>query len=437
MATWQERLAARLNPQQGQDIARLQEQVGQLEGVAQTLISAYQAGQFEEPPEELVRKLREQYDPAYVDMLMSTWDWELVGGQTTESGEERQTAVNKARRMWKYSELAQCIVWTWTAEGLGDGIQIVTDDDSAQETIDEFWNAPRNAHLLGDDKIADLSNWLLVLGNRFLAFYASTVDGLVTIRAIPESEITEIICNPQDNLDPWFYKRDFQVGTTFRTWYYPATSIVFDDTVEDKWQKLVDAFKVPAQALRADLEGQNNGTTLGRQQVGTVVSILHVAHNIKDENSMWGWPVFTAGQASMRMHKLFLDSALSVALAKAQYVRSVKVAGGSRAVDSVIDVFNSTLSQSNYTDTNPPPAAGSTLVHNRALDVTENPMTTGASDTEKNNRTFSWTALLGGGLFQATAGLDVARYATALTMDRVQSFKFKQYSTFWSTQFQL
>ena len=133
---------------------------------------------------------------------------------------------------------------------------------------------------------------------------------------------------------------------------------------------------------------------------------------------------------------VFMDSRLSVALAKAQYVRKAQVSGGSRAVNEVIDYFASTLSRSNYIDTNPPPAPGSTLVHNKAIDVSENPMVTGAGDAEIDNKIFSWIASLGGGLFPATAGLDVARYATALTMDRVQAFLFKQYSTFWSQQFQ-
>ena len=50
--------------------------------------------------------------------------------------------------------------------------------------------------MLGDDRIQELSNWLLVRGNLFLVFFASQVDGESTVRRIAPDEITEIVTNP-------------------------------------------------------------------------------------------------------------------------------------------------------------------------------------------------------------------------------------------------
>jgi len=125
---------------------------------------------------------------------------------------------------------------------------------------------------------------------------------------------------------------------------------------------------------------------------------------------------------------------LTVAEAASMYVRRKKVTGGSRAVKSVVNTIASNLSQSQWTDTNPPAVAGATEVENQLVDTTDLPLITGASDTATDNKTFAWMALLGGGLFPTSAGLDTSRWATALEMDKAQSMLFEEYKQFWAAQ---
>jgi len=70
------------------------------------------------------------------------------------------------------------------------------------------------------------------------------------------------------------------------------------------------------------------------------------------------------------------------------------------------------------------------------MDATDLPLTTGASDAKTDGDMFSWIALLGMGIFPTSAGLDTARWATALEMDKAQSMLFQSYQNFWSAQFQ-
>ena len=179
-----------------------------------------------------------------------------------------------------------------------------------------------------------------------------------------------------------------------------------------------------------------NGAQFGATEApGTAVCMLHIGHNRKDLDSLWGWPLLTVALPWLRTHKRFAQARLTVALSVAQFVRRSKVSGGSRAVASVIDTIASNLSRNQFTDTNPPAAAGSWAVENKAVDTTELPMKTGAQDAEADNKLFAWMVAVACGLNVVSIGLDASRWATAIQMDKVQSYLMTRYRTFWSAQF--
>jgi len=123
-------------------------------------------------------------------------------------------------------------------------------------------------------------------------------------------------------------------------------------------------------------------------------------------------------------------------MAKAAFVRRMTATTGSRGIKSLTSTIASNLGVSQYTDTNPPPAPGSTQLANKAVEITDLPMTTGASDAKTDNELFSWLPLIGVGLFPTSAGLDTSRWATAVEMDKAQSMLFERYQTYWRTQFE-
>ncbi|HUT18004.1 MAG TPA: hypothetical protein VM366_02500 [Anaerolineae bacterium] len=416
-----------------------QRQVEALSGSVEQLWEAYQQGPFVNSPEDLLSSLREQYDSEMVSLLLDQLQYDVIGGlgaSNVSSDRERQFSVQQGERLFRYSPLAQWTIWLWTGWGLGDRITVELEDDAGQEAWDEFWGAQRNKAILGADKIHELSDWLLVKGDRFLAYYAAaggTKSGDVTVRTVLPSEVEEIIANPEDASETWFYKRRVSAkGGGTEAWYYPDWALFFSDdgkAVNAVWQTLLDARVVTSSDKRADR------VNLSEQAgVGTVVCIQHIAHNRKDEASPWGWPITTCAAPWMRAHKQFAEARLGAALSKAQFARRSTVAGGSRGVQSVLSTIRSGLSRTSFTDTNPPGVAGAWGVQNQAMSTEELPMTTGASDAKEDNALFSWVALLGGGLFPTSAGLDTSRWATALEMDKAQSMLFEKYRTFWSEQ---
>jgi len=419
-----------------------------LEKAFRLLANAYMDGPWVRPPQTVLAELQE-VDPWLIQDYLTQLGWDVIGGYGFTGTAERQRAVQESRRLWKYSPMAQWAIWLWTSWGLGENVEITLSNEKADEFFQEFWTGDRNQAVLADDCIHDLSDWLLVDGNQFLAYYADTVEGETTVTEIDPEEITEIVTHPGNSKRPLFYKRVWTDNTSdatgqalSQTWYYPDWQAFFSGELDEEYQgtgKTLAETVLPKNAYRADTGrrvGDGDRTLGGGDEVGTSVCVQHLHRNHKERGSLWGWPLLATDSSWMKAHKRFMESTLAVVESKAQFVRRYKVKGGSRAVSAVQAVIASKLTQSNSAyDTNPPNAPGGSEVMNQAMDVEDLPMTTGAGDARTNNGLFAWYSLLGAGLFPASAGLDLQRYATALEMDKTQSMLFSQYQTFWSAQF--
>jgi len=417
----------------------------QTQAAVDVMLAGYVAGPWQLPPDELVRQVRE-LDPWQIQSALDLSGWDVLSGYTSDLADERERAVLESRRLYRSSPLAQWAIWLWTGWGLGDSVEVsITGDDNANEVVQEFWKAPRNQALFGADTVSELSNWLLADGNTFLVFYSSEQDGETSISELDQDEVVEIITHPQNRLKPLFYKRQFQDGMRQVTWYYPDYQVFFDGSLDepypgDKDSRTLAQVVLPAGAIRADtgrpIDTEENAEQLGNvEAVGTGVCVYHLGHNRKERGSLWGWPILTVSWPWLNAHKKFAESRLTIAQSKAMYVRRKRITGGNRALNSVRATIASNLSSSNLYDTNPPAVAGSTELDNAMIETTDLPMTTGASDAKTDNELFSWMPLLGAGLFPTSAGLDTARWATALEMDKAQSMIFERYRAYWATAF--
>lgn len=444
MTTIRQRLAATIDPQPAETIAALtndlSESAQQVGILRDSLATFYYVLQEEmvsvASPHKMATNLQEAgFDQALLDQMLDQLGWDTIvalGAGGEDAGRQRQHAVEQAIRLFRYSPLAQWAIWLWTGWGLGDKITVTLKKPQAQEVWDEFAVAERNEAVLSEDTIHELSDWLQVKGNRFLALFTATEGtnkGQSYVRVLDQAQIKPVP-NPADKLDTWFYKRSFVVGTDQREIYYPdhrtllGKNVMGEPLLEERWAKLIELKVVRTDAKRADLLQDN-----------TAVSVLHIAHNRKEETSVWGWPVTTASGAWVKGQKQYAEARLGVAMAVAQYVRRSRIKGGSRAVQTFAAQIQSTLSQSNYLDGNPPGAAGSWHVENEASTTKELPLRTGAGDAKDDNELFSWMALLGMGLFPTSAGLDTSRWATAIEMDKAQAMLFERYQRFWAAQF--
>ncbi|TET49607.1 MAG: hypothetical protein E3J64_09395, partial [Anaerolineales bacterium] len=417
----------------GGEIRRIQETM-------HALSEAYYQGPFQLPPEQLLSQLRE-YDSTVLGDLVNQLYWEQLGlGYSMDLSRARQRATDESCRLWIYSVLHQWSISMWTNYGYGENIVVTAKDTKpegeiseteeplkyGEEVFREFWEATRNKPVLAADKMHGMSNWLLVKGNQFFSYSSSTLDGEATIRKIKPAEIVEIVKDPDDASVPWFYKRQWStMKGVSRTWYYPAWEVFFESDLDKKADEVLPQNAVRADTMRVNEEG-----------LGTAVCIQHVAHNCKEEDSLWGWPLSVAGAPWLREHKRFRENRSAVAASRAMYTWKVGVKGGSRAVQGVQSQLASAFATGGSKETNPPPVAGSTWVENPAAVLEALSQKTGAGDAKEDGNALAWMGLLGLGVYPHYGGIgDVLRWATAQMLEGPILRQWSRYQLFWSAQF--
>jgi hypothetical protein len=112
----------------------------------------------------------------------------------------------------------------------GDGTEGQQDvNDLVQSYLDDDRN---RAAFTGAQASEQLEKALGTDGNVFLANFTDPLTGEVQTRTLPFDEVEDIILNPDDRTDPWFYKRVYarqvlnlttgKLDTTATTSYYPS-----------------------------------------------------------------------------------------------------------------------------------------------------------------------------------------------------------------------
>lgn len=123
--------------------------------------------------------------------------------------------------------LALRMAYVW-----GQGVEISARDEDVNTLIQAFLDDPGNRRCLSGATAREENERALDTdGNLFWALFTNPRTGRVQARSIPWDEIADIITNPQDASEPWYYKRVWtettdpitgRGGTTQRTAYYPA-----------------------------------------------------------------------------------------------------------------------------------------------------------------------------------------------------------------------
>jgi hypothetical protein len=140
-----------------------------------------------------------------------------------------------ARLNWIANPLIQRAVnvrmfYTW-----GQGVEISARDEQVNEVVQAFLDDEMNQQVLfGHDARQDKDRALQLDANLFFALVTSPLTGAVQLRSIPWTEIGEIIKDPQDREQRWFYVRTWSESTldiatgrmtsTLRKAYYPDLS---------------------------------------------------------------------------------------------------------------------------------------------------------------------------------------------------------------------
>lgn len=365
------------------------------------------------------QKVEELDSRALANLRRRQW-WIPIGQlQTDDEDEElrRTEVVPVSRRMARWNPLAKRIIATWTDYGHGQTIAITPEDDAVQKWWHEFWTATRNRPILGIRNVHERSNETLTDGEFFFVNFTDKSNGRVTVRTLDTLSITDFIHLPGDDQTILYYRRQWS-----------------DDAGQDHTLYYPDWLATEEQLEQANLP---DDAELAQAQDDAIdVDVMQVA--AMKSGTQRGWPLMAASTDYTRAYCDFLQNRAAVSSAAATYLDRVRVDGGSRAVSAVKQLLQSSLVDNpDDWETNPPPAAGSMAITNKAVSWDRFNMATGASDAEIDGRMLFNMVGIGAGLFPHWLGMGEAfRLATATSMEGPLLRGFARYQLFWKSVWQ-
>ncbi len=399
----------------------LRDERAKLEEAQKVWFDAYLRGPGLLPPDELVRQLAEQ-DSYYLDYLLDLRAWERLsgGGWALDlSEQDRLRAVEEARYMTHYDTQSQLAVNAWTNFGFGRSVEVVPQDEAAVPVWDEFWTARRNAPLLEQRKIHELSDQIVKDGEIFFLFWISELNagngGNVTLRKLDTEQINEVISVEGDEDIPLYYVQNITDATTnYSQVYYPD------------WQA--------TQAELAKVEIPHGAVLATELRPYTGVLILHAGIN---EIGGRGWPQFHQAYEWFRVYKDFLGDRAAVARKAAMYTEKLTIKGGSRAVDAIERRLRSNYQTGGTYETNPAPVAASDWLQNEAINREWMSRDTGAAGAQTDGMTLVGQGSAGTGVPMGWMGRSDAWQNRSVAEYVVRYFEevMNRYQTMWSSVF--
>lgn len=292
------------------------------------------------------------------------------------------------------------------------GVNIQATDKHVNEVIQTFIDDVQNQKELTSHKgRLEKEQTLQLDGNLFFVLFTDTADtGRVQVRTILVEEITDIITNPDDANEVWYYKREWYIqeegktGTQLKTAYYPDI----------------------------DYKPNTRPKTRNKAPIYWDAPIKHVKTGALAK-SRWGVPETLSALDWAKAHTKMLSDWATIINAYARFAFKLTTPGGKNSVVAARNKLSTTIS-STTSETNPPPTTGSIFARTKdGVDI-EPIKTSGATTSAKDARELRIMVAAAMGLPDPmlSGEVDVGNLATAKTLDRPTELRFRSRQQLWT-----
>jgi hypothetical protein len=299
-------------------------------------------------------------------------------------------------------------------------------EQDVNQIIQDFRNDPSNKiSWTGSQACEEKERSLATDGNIFASLWTSPLSGRVQVRTLPFDQITDIITNPDDRDEPWFYKRDWyadvfdsqgHMSRVRQVVYYPALDV---------------ASGIPTGPGRR-LRTRPAQITDVREDTGSVqwdAPVLHIKVNALD-GWKYGLPDCYAVLAWSRAYKDFLSDWARLVKALSRY--AYRVSGKGSKTDKIAARIRQAASTSDTT--NQPLDIGGTALMDEGTNLEAVPKT-GATIDSDSGRPLAAMVAAGLGvpvtMLLGDPGATGAR-ATAETLDRPTELEMNLRRELWA-----
>lgn len=354
---------------------------------------------------------------AALELPLEDDGWERLGQseQREFSRAGLQRIIDRARLMYLSNPLIGRGVDVKANYVFGQGVEFEADDPAVNDVVQRFLSDPKNRVELSSHQAMTLKEIdLAVEGNIFFAFFSEPVKGQTRIRTLPVNEVTEIICNPEDAKEPWFYRRVWN-------------------------QQNLNGRLENMEALYPDVQlKRTRQQSLGGKPILWDIPVKHV--KIGGLSSMrFGVPETYRAHDWAKAYKEALEDRATFARALSRFAQKLTMQTSAAGIAAAKDRLQTTYP--NGGDRNPPPGVGSTFIGrkdsngNVVADV-EAIKLGGATLPVDNERPFRLQVAAALGLPETFFGdADVGNHATSKTLDRPTELMMMQRRQIWGDVF--
>ena len=333
-----------------------------------------------------------------LELAVEDAGWLRLLGETERefSREALRKIAHESRLYWMKNPLIRRSVLTITNYCFGLGVTIHGDHPVVDVVIQKFLADPKNkAEVSTILKMQEKDRDLQIAGNLFFVFFTND-DGDTRIRTIPFDEIEEILTNPEDRKEPWFYQQ--RKPTMSKSELYPD------------WR--YNPQPQPAQYKGLEIHWDR--------------PLYHVKVNCLSDQRFGLSELYSAQVWASAYNKFLTDWAtITRALAKFAW----KFTGpGKKSITSAKTKLDSKVSMGGY---EPSPSVGSAWLQGPASDFA--PMkTAGTTTSAEDGRWLKLMVCAATGIFDHFMGdPSTGNLATAKTMNRPMELQFKNRQRLW------
>ena len=375
---------------------------------------SYSAGEMTDFVLQNVPELREAFTRADIELALDDRGWLVPGRQWTAAdldAQTRTTLVAKARLYWLRDPLMKQAVRLWTDYALGTGVSWDSKDEDVKNQCDAFAKNRRNKTLMNSEGQRRSSKKLLVDGELFFAIFDADGKGdPKTIRRIDCLQISDIICDPDDEEHVLGYRR---LTAQDKVLYYADWRNDDDDD-----------------SLLSDQSDPSTKGKIGNKAESNCV----VYHLPFDTLLKRGNGLLSCNLDWSKEHRRFMEARVAIQQALAKFAWKGKVQGGQGIINQLQNKLQSTYATAGMTqvERHPQTAPGGTWLENKGVDLTPMPRATGAGDARADGDQLKLMVSAGTGIMLHYFGdPSTGNLATAEAMELPMLKMFQSYQAFW------
>lgn len=352
-----------------------------------------------------------------LELALERDQWVQMGNVAQQSEFSRsgiQTIIELSRLNYLKNPLIRRGVDVQTFYVFGRGVSISAKDEIINDVVQTFLDDQNNQRELTSTQARKARDKeLRVDGNLFFLLFTLPTKGLVRLSCVTTDEITDVIRDPNNKRNTWYY---------LRRWLVSETDLSTGVTEQKQYQRYYRDFRYHGDQLA---------------KIGTIdVDQEAVIYHIKVGGfSDWAFGVSEVYAALdwAKAYKSFLEDFAKIIKSLARFAWRKKTSGGARGIQAAKTRLNSTYGIGTNLETNPSPVAGSVYIQGDGendLDPIKTQGTTTSADEGKAMRIMAGIAM---GLPDniASGDVDQGSRATAKSLDRPTEFMFADRQELW------